>query len=106
MVSGSLIESPGVATLTEALRDPMAMPVSELRDDELVGEYDRLMKFKGAIWEANKAWQDKKAAVENAYDAGIKAVADLARALRDAENAFQPTEVSGRLAEVSKRIGG
>lgn len=94
-----------MATLTEAIRDPATLPVAELRDDELGAEFDRLMVFKGAVWKANKAKQDKRAQVEDAYDAGLKEVTRLDRELRAAEEAFQPTEISGRLAEIAKRIG-
>lgn len=81
------------------------MDVSELTDEELKAEYDRLAPFKDEIWKANKAWQDKREQVENDYQAGLKAISDLEAELRKAENAFQPTAISGRLAEVAKRIG-
>lgn len=93
------IENPPMS-LADAVRDPQTLPVSELRDDELAGEHTRLIKYRAAITEANEAW---KAAVKDDDDqaqARRLRISELRTKLRDAENAFQPVEIAGRLAEI------
>lgn len=92
------------ATLAAAIRDPETMDPCELTPEERSGEIARLAPYRDAIHQANEAWKAKVRERDDTERRLNDEVGAARRALVEAEKAYQPTEIAGRLTQIEALV--